>query len=112
MNDDVVNQAYLLESGSDNSWDMFTALSYYDSNTDSSEQEEQEVDISSTDVILQDIYTELVDIHADILVLNDSVNNVSQCVADLGGAVIEFFIIFIVMVLIGTVFNNLLHFFK
>ena len=128
MGDDIIIPSYLLEDSSDNSSDMLNNLSdniYNSDNSESEEPEEYEIieedpeeeleeepEVNNTDVILTDIYDELVDIHADILVLTDSVNNVSLCVEQFANVFVEFFVVFVIMVLIKTVFDNLLHFFK
>lgn len=124
MGDDIIIPSYLLEDSSDNSSDLFNSLSDNFDNSDNSESEEseefetiedesdEEPEVNNTDVILTDIFDELVDIHADILVLTDSVNNVSLCVEQFANVFVEFFVVFVIMVLIKTVFDNLLHFFK
>lgn len=117
MNDDVIVPAYLLESGSDNSIDMYSDLSDHDDYTDNSEQEEQEEteltnDNSTLELLLSDIYTELTDIHAEIVTLDNSINNVALCVQQFANVFVEFFVVVVIMVLIKTVFDSLLHFFK
>ena len=132
MGDDIIIPSYLLEDSTNNSSDLLNSLSDNIDNSDNSESEEseefetieqeleddpeeepeEEPDVNNTDVVLTDIYDELVDIHADILVLTDSVNNVSLCVEQFANVFVEFFVVFVIMVLIKTVFDNLLHFFK
>lgn len=128
MGDDIIIPSYLLEDSFNNSSDLLNSLSDnfdYSDNSESEESEEfetieedpeedfeEEPEVNNTDVILTDIYDELVDIHADILVLTDSVNNVSLCVEQFANVFVEFFVVFVIMVLIKTVFDNLLHFFK
>lgn len=136
MGDDIIIPSYLLEDSSNNSSDMFNSLSVDFDNSDYSESEESEEfetieeepedeteeeteeepeedpEVNNIDVILTDIYDELVDIHADILVLTDSVNNVSLCVEQFANVFVEFVVVFVIMVLLKTVFDNLLHFFK
>lgn len=128
MGDDIIIPSYLLEDSINNSSDLLNSLSDNIDNSDNSESEEseefetieeepeeeleEEPEVNNTDVILSDIYDELVDIHSDILVLTDSVNNVSLCVEQFANVFVEFFVVFVIMVLIKTVFDNLLHFFK
>lgn len=114
MNDDVVSTDFL-EGSFYNSGDMYTDLSDNDSNSDYSEQEEQEELVTETSdysVILTDIHEELVSIHSDILVLDNSINNVSLCVEQFANVTVELFVIGLIIFFIGTVFNSLLHFFK
>lgn len=132
MGDDIIIPSYLLEDSSNNSFDLLNNLSDNFDNSDNSESEEseefetieeyqeedseeeleEEPEVNNSDVILSDIYDELVDIHADILVLTDSVNNVSLCVEQFANVFVEFFVVFVIMVLLKAVFDNLLHFFK
>ena len=125
MEDDLI-QTFLMEDSSDNSRDLSDSLSDNDNLSDNSEQEESEEseiesdeseiesgdNSSNTDILLSDIYDELVDLHADVLILKDSVDNVSLCVSEFANVFVEFSVILIIMVLIKTVFDNLLHFFK
>lgn len=115
MNDDVVNQADFLESGGYNFGYLSSDLSSTDSISDYSEQEEPEelvTESSDYSFILTDIYEELVDIHSDILVLDNSINNVSYCIEQFANVTVELFVIALIIFFIGTVFNSLLHFFK
>ena len=121
MNDSF-DEVVVMEGGSNNFGDMSGDLSGSNDSSDLQEQEEQEEELDQEDldqeqsdlyqVILTDIYDELVDIHADIFVLNDSVNNVALCVEQFANVTVELFVIFVFMVLIKTVIDNLLHFFK
>ena len=113
MNDNL-DEINILECGFDNSSYLSGDLSDSDNDSDNSEQEEQEEQelADNTEIILSDIYDELVDIHADILVLNDSINNVALCVGEFANVFVEFFVVFVIMVLLKAVFDNLLHFFK
>ena len=80
MNDSY-DETSVMEGSSDNSGDMHDNISDSDNITDNQEQEEQEQEeLDQEQIVLSDIYDELVDVHADILVLNDSVNNVALCV--------------------------------
>lgn len=88
-------------------------------NQELEEQEEQsEVDVEeqsdSIDYspILNDIYDELTDIHADIIVLNDNICGVSQCISDFANVFVELFVIAVFLFMCKTAFDSLLHFFK
>lgn len=115
MNDDITLSTDFLESGIDNTGDLSVNLLNSDDNSDYSEHEEQEeviTDTSDYSVILTDIHEELVDIHSDILVLDNSINNVSLCIEQFANVSVELFVIGLIIFFIGTVFNSLLHFFK
>lgn len=115
MNDDIITSTDLLEDSSDNTGDMSFNLFNSDVSSDYSEQEEQEEVVTETfdySVILTDIHDELVDIHSDILVLDNSINNVSLCIEQFANVTVELFVIGLIIFFIGTVFNSLLHFFK
>lgn len=114
MNDDVVSTDFL-ESSFYNSGDLSSDLSSTDSISDYSELEDQEEVVTETSdysVILSDIHEELVSIHSDILVLDNSINNVSYCIEQFANVTVELFVIALIIFFIGTVFNSLLHFFK
>lgn len=115
MNDDFTLSTSILEDVSNNSDSFSFDLLNFGSNSDYSEQEEQEVVITETSdysVILTDIHDELVSIHSDILVLDNSINNVSFCIEQFANVTVELFVIGLFIFFIGTVFNSLLHFFK
>lgn len=115
MNDDIIVSTPELESGSNYSGDMSSYLLNSDDSSDYSEQEEQEEVVTETNdysVILTDIHDELVSIHSDILVLDNSINNVSLCIEQFANVTVELFVIGLIIFFIGTVFNSLLHFFK
>ena len=84
------------------------------------EQEEQsEVEVSAEQsevidysTILNDIYDEVLDIHADIIVLNDNICGVSQCISDFANVFVELFVIAVFLFMCKTAFDSLLHFFK
>lgn len=115
MNDDIIISSPILEGSFDNPGDLSTSLLNSYNNSDYSEQEEQEEVVSETpdySVILTDIHEELVSIHSDILVLDNSINNVSLCIEQFANVSVELFVIGLIIFFIGTVFNSLLHFFK
>ena len=96
MNDDIITSTDLLEDSSDNTGDMSFNLFNSDVSSDYSEQEEQEEVVTETfdySVILTDIHDELVDIHSDILVLDNSINNVSLCIEQFANVTVELFVI-------------------
>lgn len=115
MDDDLTFSTSILEDGFDYSGDMSSYLFNSDDSSDYSEQEEQEEVVTETSdysVILTDIHDELVSIHSDILVLDNSINNVSLCIEQFANVFVELFVIGLFIFFIGTVFNSLLHFFK
>lgn len=115
MDDDLTLSSSFLEGSIDYSGDLSVSLLNSDNSSDYSEQEEQEEVVSETpdySVILTDIHDELVDIHSDILVLDNSINNVSLCIEQFANVTVELFVIGLIIFFIGTVFNSLLHFFK
>ena len=114
------------------SFDVLENSSYYSNSRDNylysdndftdnqelEEQEEQsEIDEDQAEVIdyspiLNDIYDELTDIHADIIVLNDNICGVSQCISDFANVFVELFVIAVFLFMCKTAFDSLLHFFK
>lgn len=115
MDDDLTFSTFIMEDGSNNSGILSLDLLNSDINSDYSEQEEQEevvTESSDYSVILTDIHEELVSIHSDILVLDNSINNVSLCIEQFANVTVELFVIGLIIFFIGTVFNSLLHFFK
>lgn len=115
MNESITLPSYDLENSTYNSYSrdiyLYSANDFTD-NQELEEQEEQQVDFVDYSDILNDIYDELSDIHADILVLNDNICGVSQCISDFANVFVELFVIAVFLFMCKTAFDSLLHFFK
>ena len=115
MNESITIPSFDLENGIDNSYYRDIYLYSDNDNTDNNEleeQEEEQIEVIDYSFTLNDIYDELVDIHADLLVLNDNVCGVSQCISDFANVFVELFVIAVFLFICKTAFDSLLHFFK
>lgn len=95
----------------DNDFTDYPELEEQEEQSEVADEDEQSeiIDYSS---ILNDIYDELSDIHADIIVLNDNICGVSQCISDFANVFVELFVIAVFLFMCKTAFDSLLHFFK
>ena len=115
MHESITNTSNDLEIGFDYSSyrsDNLSSSYYYSDNQEQEEQEEQQIDSVDYNDILNDIYYELSDFHADIIVLNDNICGVSQCISDFANVFVELFVIAVFLFMCKAAFDSLLHFFK